>query len=435
MNTEEQKQNLDEIKSEEVQAIIDRMPTQWAKYVATITGILIMIVFIMGFVIKYPDTVDGQISVTAQTAPVRIVANTAGRIHLLKPNKTQLKQGDVIAYIESGADYRDILCLDSLLQTYRPGQKITDSLPFYLTLGDVGSAYNTFVIAHAQYERLSTSNIYETMRKTLEQQITTDRDVITNIELGETLKKEQLSSLQKEFEEDTELRSLRAITEDEYREKRRTILSYEDGLVNLHSNRLSKQSEINKNKLEIQRLQLEETENLEKATAELLASMNALTNALHSWKEAYLQYATIDGELEYLGFWRENSFVKSGQELFSVIPPHNEVIGEVIIPSVGAGKVKTGLTANVKINNFPYDEYGLIKGEVQSLSRITNKIETAEGTGEAYQVTIAFPKGLITNFGIELPMELETKGTVEIITRPKRLIERLFDNLKAKTEK
>ena len=435
MEEEEKNQDLDEIKSEEVQSIIDRMPTKWSKYVVVITSILIVVVFIMGFVIKYPDTVDGQISVTAQIAPVRTVANTAGRIHLLKSNRSNLKPGDVIAYIESGADYRDILSLDSLLQTYRPGQKIGDVLPFYLTLGDVGSAYNAFVIAYSQYERLSTSNIYETMRKTLLQQITTDQEVISNIELAETLKKEQLGSLQKEFEEDKELLALRAITEDVYREKRRTVLSYEDALVSLYSSRLSKQSEINKNKLEIQRLQLEETESLEKATAELLASMNALTNALHSWKEIYLQFATIDGELEYLGFWRENSFVKSGQELFSVIPPHNEVIGEVIIPSAGAGKVKTGLTANVKINNFPYDEYGLIKGQVQSLSRITNKIETPEGTGEAYQVTIAFPEGLVTNFGIKLPMEIETKGFVEIITRPKRLIERLFDNLKAKTEK
>jgi len=148
-----------------------------------------------------------------------------------------------------------------------------------------------------------------------------------------------------------------------------------------------------------------------------------------------LQYSAIDGELEYLDFWRENSFVKAGQELFSVIPPHNEVIGEVIIPSVGAGKVKVGQTANVKINDFPYDEYGLLKGEVQSLARITNKIETQQGTGEAYQAIIHFPNGMTTNFGIKLQLDVETKGSVEIITKGKRLIERLFDNLKAKTEK
>lgn len=49
---------------EEVQAIIDRMPTVGATWVAVITGILIGMIFLLGFIIKYPDTVDGQITIT-----------------------------------------------------------------------------------------------------------------------------------------------------------------------------------------------------------------------------------------------------------------------------------------------------------------------------------------------------------------------------------
>jgi len=77
----------------------------------------------------------------------------------------------------------------------------------------------------------------------------------------------------------------------------------------------------------------------------------------------------------------------------------------------------------------------MLKGTVQSLSRLTNKLETANGTIDAYLVSIAFPEGLITNFGKTLPLDFEAKGNVEIITKPKRLIERLFDNLKSKGEK
>lgn len=106
-----------------------------------------------------------------------------------------------------------------------------------------------------------------------------------------------------------------------------------------------------------------------------------------------------------------------------------------MIPSHGAGKVKLGQTANVKISNYPYDEYGLLKGAVTSISRIGNKIKTQEGTGEAYLILVSFPEGTVTNFGKVLPLDFETKGTVEIITKRKRLIERLFDNLKSKGEK
>jgi glutamate mutase epsilon subunit len=94
--------------------------------------------------------------------------------------------------------------------------------------------------------------------------------------------------------------------------------------------------------------------------------------------------------------------------------------------------VKIGQTANVKINNYPYDEYGLLKGVVKSVSRITNKVQTKNGTGDAYLVVVAFPEGTVTNFGKQLSLDFESKGTAEIITKRKQLIERLFDNLKAK---
>lgn len=106
-----------------------------------------------------------------------------------------------------------------------------------------------------------------------------------------------------------------------------------------------------------------------------------------------------------------------------------------MISSFGAGKVEIGQIANVKINNYPYDEYGLLKGEVKSVSRITNKLKTQNGEIDAYLVVISFSNGTITNFGKILPLDFESKGTAEIITKRKRLIERLFDNLKSKREK
>ncbi len=69
------------------------------------------------------------------------------------------------------------------------------------------------------------------------------------------------------------------------------------------------------------------------------------------------------------------------------------------------------------------------------MSKLTNKIQTENHVVESYLVQINSPGGLVTNFDKHLPLNFESKGTAEIITQPKRLIQRLFDNLKAKTEK
>lgn len=206
----------------------------------------------------------------------------------------------------------------------------------------------------------------------------------------------------------------------------------------LHNSKLSHIAQIKRNEQQVQQYMLEEQENLEKLKEDLSASKSQLENMIYTWKKRYLQVSPIDGQMEYLGFWRENYFVQNSQELFSILPYQNEIVGEVIIPSYGIGKVKVGQTANVKVNNYPYMEYGLIKGQVSSISRLANKIKQSSNGAmdeeNVYRVLISFPEGLKTNFGRTLDLDFESQGTAEIITKPKRLIERLFDNLKAKSE-
>lgn len=378
---------------------------------------------------------DGPISVTAVTAPVRLVANASGRLILLQDNKTPIERGTVISYIESGASYSHILRVDSLLGASMDFENVSAFLPDTLLLGDAASAYNAFVLASTQYSRLMASDIYATMCLNLQNQIEADLSIIDNLHQELDLKARILHDSEERLRKDSILLAKQVISEADYSQQRASHLSLKGNFLTLQSDCMLKQSGVSANRLEIQRIRMEETESKEKARSELLTQKNALANAISLWKERYLQYAPVAGEVEYLGFWRDNSFVQAGQELFSVIPDKNNIVGEVMIPSYGAGKVEPGQAVNVKINNFPYDEYGLLKGAVKSVSRLTNRVESANGSSEAYLVFIDFPDGTTTNFGKLLPLDFESKGAAEIITKRKRLIERLFDNLKAKTEK
>ncbi len=435
MMQKENKEDFMSNYSEEVQAIIDRMPTQWVKWFALCVGSLIGIVILLSFWIKYPDTVEGEVSVTATKAPVRLVANNSGRMQLLVKNRQSVKKNEVIAFIESGADYHHVLQVEALLFNLYADHEANYPLPDSLLLGDVSTAYNSFYISYKQYRQLLTSDLYATMRISLQQQIEIDKEIEDNLHKEIALKKQVLEAMGKRLEKDSILYAAKGISQQEYLEKESNYLSLQETLLALESNCLIKQSEIRQSQIEIQRTLLEEQENKEKAFAELVAQQNVLSNAISVWKEKYMEIAPITGEVEYLDFWKDNSFVQAGQELFTVIPTRNDIVGEVMIASYGAGKVKEGQTANVKINNYPYEEYGMLKGKVHSISRLTNKMETNNNIIDVYLVEIVFPDGLVSNFGKTLPLDFESKGTVEIITKRKRLIERLFDNLRSIGEK
>jgi hypothetical protein len=193
-----------------------------------ITTVLISLVILAGFIIRYPDTVDGQISVTASMAPVRLVANSAGKLHLLEQNKSIVKEGNVIAYIESGTDYRDVLLLDSVLKHYQPGKDNTVIFPFSLALGEMASAYNSFVRADVEYVRIKNTDIYATMRQILTRQIKADRDVVENMNKELELKRQIIEGSAEQLEKDKTLLSMAAIPEDEYENKRQSHLSKEE---------------------------------------------------------------------------------------------------------------------------------------------------------------------------------------------------------------
>ena len=145
--------------------------------------------------------------------------------------------------------------------------------------------------------------------------------------------------------------------------------------------------------------------------------------------------APVSGSLQYLGFWRDNVHVDAQTEVFSVSPEKNRMIGELLIPSLGAGNVKVGQDVNVKLYDYPYDEYGYVRVKVEALSTLTRNMETPEGTVKAYMATVSFPEGMKTNFDKQLRLNYESAGIGEVITEKRRLVQRLFDNLKAKETK
>ncbi len=417
-------------RSEEVQDIIDRMPTYWCGWVVAIVALLMGGIILLSYLIEYPETVDGQVSITATTAPIRLVAQNTGRLHMLLPRGVKVKEGEVVAYIESGVNYADYLILKKALSEGK-----TDILTKTLSLGELATPYNAYLLAKEQWERANSTQRYETVRKSLHAQIKANEKVADQLRYTLHLKQKVRTNITKEIQRDSLLLRSGIISPSDVEARQNIYYSQEESEANLQVSRYMKQAEIQSSQIEVARSAMEEEELLEEAHTEMQSKYNILLNDLRLWEEQYLLRAPMSGRVDYLGFWRNNIVVPTGTELFSILPQHNCVLGEAYISSFGAGKVKVGQEVNIKLNDFPYDEFGLLKGKVTAISQLANKTQVENKTMETYLVQISFPQGLITNFGHQLSLNFETKGTAEIITHPKRLLQRFFDNLKARSTK
>lgn len=150
----------------------------------------------------------------------------------------------------------------------------------------------------------------------------------------------------------------------------------------------------------------------------------ALLAHINAWKQSYLVVSQIDGVVNQVGIWRNNQTVKVGETIFTVTPLHQKTpVGKALLPVYGSGKVKIGQRANVRINNFPYQEFGYLRGKVTSISSVPS-------TAGFYVVEMEFPNGIVTNYGRTLPVTQQMVGTADIITDDLRLLERLFMPIK-----
>ena len=159
------------------------------------------------------------------------------------------------------------------------------------------------------------------------------------------------------------------------------------------------------------------------AARDYRAAVGQLLAAVRRWEMDYCIEASASGRVQMLRQGYPNLYVAAG-DLFARIVPEEpgEWIGRALMPIASSGKVRKGQRVIVRFSNFPDQEFGIVEGQVLSVSMVPLE--------DNYMVEIVFPGGLTTNYGICLPATQEMKATAGIVTEELRLIERFFQPLR-----
>lgn len=120
-----------------------------------------------------------------------------------------------------------------------------------------------------------------------------------------------------------------------------------------------------------------------------------------------------------------------GEHYLTVVPEGiQSVLGIVKVPQFSFGKVSTGQKVNVKLDGYPYMEYGMLVGTIGYLSSVPDEQADTQNAPQ-YTAEILFENGMKTTYGKELDMIQKMDGTAEIITEERSLIMRFLDPLVA----
>lgn len=419
-----------ELRSEEVQEVMNQVPPWILRCGIFLLFIIVMTLLAGSWFFKYPDVIKSEIIVTSVEPPVSIVSRSEGKIDAIYVRNNQhVVQETPLAVIQNPANTQDMLMLIKTMRTwelsgYSESQMAKLLSRKYLSLGAVQSAYATFLNCLNDYQSHKTMNYYPRKIASQQQQLIVQKEYYRRIIKQVPVAREQLVTSQSVFERDSMLLSKDLISVNEYDLSKSNLLQKKQTYLSFNASLKQSEQELMKFEENLLDLLQQASELEQKYKLSLQNATEALKVEIKAWERDFLLVSPIDGVVTQMGVWSRNQNVKVGETVFSVIPnQQNNPKGKAMLPVQGAGKVKRGQRVNVRVNNFPDQEFGYLVGQVESIS----SIPTAEGF---YVVEISFPKGMETNYGKTLPITQQMMGSADIITKDLRLGERLFMPLK-----
>ena len=421
-------QNL-EAYSEEVQEIMGHVPRWIVRWGITVFFFIFLMLLAGSYFFSYPVVISTPFVLTTINPPAPIICKTSGRIaSWCVSNGQSVHPGTVIAYLENSAEYEDIKMLDNLLENLSGNwaeeiEKV--KLPDGFILGSLQNAFVNFIKTYNNLSHYLKQGLIGKKTMLLESRIRNQEQQYDLMLRQWVLKQQEFEVAEGIFVLDSTayFEGGYGIIKTEYERSLQTILSQKSSMLAFESSVKNVEVallQLRENLLELKFTHENDLNTFQNALDENLVSLQTQIN---DWFESYVLTSPIEGKITLTNYWGANQVINAGERLATIIPDEETIIiARAFIPSSGLGKVETGQKVNIKLSGFPYLEYGVLTGVVNTISLIPEE--------EGYVAEIKLSEGMKSSYSETLKFIQQMDGTADIITEETRLIYRLINPLR-----
>ena len=421
-----------ELHSEPVQDIIGRPPGWMVRSGITMIFIILALLLFGCCLIKYPEILSAKIKINAYNLPAQVKARSTGRIDTLFVN-----DGDVVctdqplALIENTAMYSDVLFLKKALKDVPRDSAWLCGKDLHL--GDIQNSYLNYAQASHALSFFVENDYLGELIKSKKEQAKVLKKTLKSYEDQLVINTDKLAVETEKYQIDSTLFARGIISKTSFNDSRTVYMqqrmSYQSYLIEIDNIRLNiLQSEQTITEMEQQRA--EQTNNF---VIQLGIAREQLEASIRQWEQTYFLTSPISGVVAITKYWQRNQNITAGETMLTIIPQGNSShFGKIYLSQQGAGKVETGQKVNIKLDDYPYMEFGFVQVKLSGISMVPYE---EAGIGNVFLLEVEMPDSLITQYGINIPYRPEMSGTAEIITKDLTVLDRLLNPIKAVVRK
>lgn len=415
-----------------IQEIVAYAPTSLMRWGVTALAITVVILLLFSWLVSYPELVRGRFTVTTRTPPSRLVTQIAGDVELIRRQEGEhVRSGEPLIVFRNATPYENVTklvtSLDAMDRALQSGAEVPEA-DASLPMGSLQDAYAQFLQSLSDFRELRPGTRYFD-----EKRVVVAEQLETQIRLGATLEKQQallaedLELARRDLARRQHLRQEGLLSATDVETAEKTSLqqreAVENGLAAINRNRI----EIAGYRSAALELDRQTSEARRKGYLDLRKAIQALRSSITSWENLYVVKAPHDGTVSYFRELNPNQHIAAFEPVVAVLPDSTGFVARVRIDQRSAGKVQEGQRVILRFDSYPDREFGTVLGRVASISRLGM---TDDKDQMIYLLDIDLPEGLRTTYRMKLNFRQELRGDADIVTAERRLLQRLFDQLR-----
>lgn len=187
-----------------------------------------------------------------------------------------------------------------------------------------------------------------------------------------------------------------------------------------------KEAEGERSELEAQQRIRQLEMDLTQLEAKISEAKNLLTTAQAKLEQRYI-YAPSNGVVLSLEVTHSGEVVQPGQTIAEIAPQAAPLVLSAKLPNPEAGFIKVGMSVQIKFDAYPYQDYGIIPGQVTYISADVKKNEQL---GDVYDLEITLDRNYVTEGEETIYFKPGQTASADIIIRERRIIDVLLDPVK-----
>lgn len=417
------KEKIEEVNEKSIffEEVLNKIPVWIVRWGNTCFLLFFIGILLIASYFSYPEVIVADAEITSDHPSIEVYSSTSGVVNkMFFEDQEKVEKGEWVMLVSSYADQNSMEMLKAILDELKKdfwGGIDSITLHENLNLGDLNVEYLSFSQSMNELRLYIEDQPQIKQTRINESRLKHTTNIIKKRETQLGYIRSEIDIKNRDLKRSEILLSRQVISKKDFENKQLELYGKNAQLKELEGQILSMKLQIENINRENEILKLEQNDQYFKLKSALASQFNQLLAAYNRWEKEHVLQAPISGRLNLFDVRNPDQFIQNNQKIFTIVPTENQEYSALLkMPVLSSGNVKPNQEVIIKLFNYPYMEFGTLRGNIETISEVPNE--------NFYTVKVKFPNGLLTNTDRVLEGKQKMNGIAEIITKKKTVLQR-----------